>query len=1631
MKSKRLFLLIQLMVVFGCLSIDVYGQDPFLVPWTQFTGDESMTVVTRIKIDDVVQETTQLVIGAFKVGTDECRGYNFLQDFTSYDLGFLVFLTVGSSSFTDPGRNFDLYYKVYDNRTGIEFPITIPGAESYIPGDNGEVGNYLDPVVSTAIIPQSDIALGSFTNGSVTVSGATSDVKAGTTVTLTVTPDAGYELASIKAEKDGDALTSVTPTGSGTSYSFTMPAYNVTIQATFDPSAVTVAKTLLTWDIIRNSNTAATDVTTNLALPSTIGSDGVNISWASDNTAVDATTGAVTRPPYDGNDATVTLTATLTKGPDSDTKTFTLTVKKIPAYGVSVGSFTGGSVSADKTSVPAGENVTLTITPDRGYELESLTIAGSDVTASVSNNEYQFAMPPTDVTVTATFKENADQLAVKTAKSLIEGGTYTIDEVTANTADDVKTSLAATINALSGIPAGLTVTAADITLSGFTPAEDGVNGSFTFTVALELPNSTQVTTNVKGGVITATPIVNAADPVISGQPQHVTVSENATATLTVTAASTDGGTLSYQWYSNTTNSNSGGTEITGANAASYTTPTLTGVGDYYYYVTVTNTASVNGTPTATTTSSVATVTVNALVNAEAPVITTQPVDATYDENESPTDLTVVTASVTDGGTLSYQWYGNTANSNTGGTAITGANSDQYTPSTAAAGTTYYYVVVTNTIADNSDGGQKAVSAVSAVATITVNAIVNADVPVISNQPQGATVTQNDVFTLSVVASVTDGGTLSYQWYSNTTNSNSGGTPIGSATGSSYVPPTTASGDVYYYVEVTNTNNSVNGTPTAMATSAPATVTVNVQTNAAIPSITVQSPDITVNEGAPVTLTVTASVTDGGVLSYEWFGNTSNSNTGGTLITSATGASYTPSTATAGTLYYYVVVTNTNSSVNGVPTATLAGVPIAVTINAIVDAPSPVISGQPQSGASYTVGLPATDLSVTATGSGILSYQWYSNTTNSNTGGTAITGATGANYTPSTATVGTLYYYVVVTNTDVTVNGTPIVTTVSNTAAVTVNALVNAQMPTISVQPQDVSYTVGQTAAALSVTANVGDGGTLSYQWYNNTTNSNTGGTVITGATGVSYTPSTATVGTAYYYVVVTNTNSGVTGTPTATTASNAAAVTVNALVNAQTPTISVQPQDVGYTIGQTAADLNVTANVGDGGTLSYQWYWNTANSNTGGTAITGATGASYTPSIAAVGIVYYYVVVTNTNSSVNGTPTATVTSRAAKITVTDATPPPPPPVFYTVTVPLLTNGAITASYASATAGTTIMLTLTPAAGYEPDVITVYRAGNAAVTVNVSGSGNTRTFTMPGYNVIVSATFKKTQAQLDREAVDVAKAAIEGGTYRIAQATGNTEAGIRTWLINTLRVLFGQSSGVQIRSAADPIVVDVTITALIPAIEGTEAIPSGTNGSFRFTATMTKGATTHTTGEISGVIIATPHATTPLKQIELLPLGGTTVRILNTGNVATGDLTLTLTGAHAESFTFSPSSPGSLSAGNETDIVLTHNAGLATGTYTLTLTVDADGLTPVSASITYTVMPTGTESLPTAPQLKAWTQGVTLHVSGLTVGQPWSVYAISGALVHYSTATGSEAEITLPIRGVYIVKSGDTALKVAY
>jgi len=76
--------------------------------------------------------------------------------------------------------------------------------------------------------------------------------------------------------------------------------------------------------------------------------------------------------------------------------------------------------------------------------------------------------------------------------------------------------------------------------------------------------------------------------------------------------------------------------------------------------------------------------------------------------------------------------------------------------------------------------------------------------------------------------------------------------------------------------------------------------------------------------------------------------------------------------------------------------------------------------------------------------------------------------------------------------------------------------------------------------------------------------------------------------------------------------------------------------------------------------------------------------------------------------------------------------------YYTITVVKCLNGTVTASATNAAERATVTLDISPASGYELDIISV-AAGSNPIALN--GTGNTRTFEMPAANVTVTAAFK--------------------------------------------------------------------------------------------------------------------------------------------------------------------------------------------------------------------------------------------------------------------------------------------------
>lgn len=204
---------------------------------------------------------------------------------------------------------------------------------------------------------------------------------------------------------------------------------------------------------------------------------------------------------------------------------------------------------------------------------------------------------------------------------------------------------------------------------------------------------------------------------IATPPASQTVTAGQAATFSVSATGT--APLSYQWQKN-------GANITGANAASYTTPATAATDNGAKFDVVVSNAAGNKT------SAMATLTVTAA--AVGPTITTQPANQTVTTGQSATFSVAATGTAP----LSYQWQKNSSN-------IAGATAASYTtPATVASDSgTKFDVIVSNAM-----GAQT-----SAMATLTVSAAAGSTVNVVTYHYDNLRTGQNQNETILTPANV--------------------------------------------------------------------------------------------------------------------------------------------------------------------------------------------------------------------------------------------------------------------------------------------------------------------------------------------------------------------------------------------------------------------------------------------------------------------------------------------------------------------------------------------------------------------------------------------------------------------------------------------------------------------------------------------------------------------------------------------------------------------------------------------------------------------------------------------------------------------------------------------------------------
>lgn len=238
-----------------------------------------------------------------------------------------------------------------------------------------------------------------------TISGDTA-ATVGATITPTITPATGYELKTLTVTPaQGSGVESVTVTG-GT---FVMPQANVTVSAEFQKIPYTISFAAMSNGAVTASKNGQPVSETN---PANYG-DTITLTATPDSGFALSSLSV-----KDSRNTMMELSG------NGDTRTFTMPASNVTVsatfegapYNLTISNeITGGTVTASSdgltdngTKAKAGSEVTLTVTPDTGFNFESLTVTRTADSSAVSVTKvsdtiYKFTMPRDAVSVSATF----------------------------------------------------------------------------------------------------------------------------------------------------------------------------------------------------------------------------------------------------------------------------------------------------------------------------------------------------------------------------------------------------------------------------------------------------------------------------------------------------------------------------------------------------------------------------------------------------------------------------------------------------------------------------------------------------------------------------------------------------------------------------------------------------------------------------------------------------------------------------------------------------------------------------------------------------------------------------------------------------------------------------------------------------------------------------------------------------------------------------------------------------------------------------------------------------------------------------------------------------------------------------
>ena len=272
------------------------------------------------------------------------------------------------------------------------------------------------------------------TDAGVTISSVPASKTYGESFTLTASvTDAGTSTGSWTWTSNDPSVLQVTGTGASATVK-ALKAGSATISAKYESdttmgeqttASITVGKRVITVTADNKSmtvnGTLPTFTVTYGNLPSGVQAADIFGTLASASTTTDGkTTGSfditVTTPVLKTEAGANYEVGAVTKG--------TLTVNprsssggggggSVSTYSVTVGKTENGSVSVSPKSASKGDTVTITVTPDKGYVLETLTVLDKndkEIKLTEKNGKYTFTMPAGKVEVKVTFMDDNTML---------------------------------------------------------------------------------------------------------------------------------------------------------------------------------------------------------------------------------------------------------------------------------------------------------------------------------------------------------------------------------------------------------------------------------------------------------------------------------------------------------------------------------------------------------------------------------------------------------------------------------------------------------------------------------------------------------------------------------------------------------------------------------------------------------------------------------------------------------------------------------------------------------------------------------------------------------------------------------------------------------------------------------------------------------------------------------------------------------------------------------------------------------------------------------------------------------------------------------------------------------------------